>query len=89
MGINRVLSLLNSDIFDISLTLYTSVSMCRIAHQVPGAWYLVPASWGHFAENETWRRQALIFDSRLLLLRHLEISNGLALNFIIIKINFY
>ena len=35
MGVSRVLSLLNSDIFDITLTLYTSVSICRIAHLVP------------------------------------------------------
>ena len=34
MGVSRVLSLLNSDIFDITLSLYTSVSMCRIAHLV-------------------------------------------------------
>ena len=34
IGVSRVLSLLSSDIFDITLTLYTSVSMCRIAHQV-------------------------------------------------------
>ena len=34
MGVSRVLSLLNSDIFDITLTLYTSVSMCRIAQHV-------------------------------------------------------
>jgi len=32
MGVSRVLSLLNSDIFDITLTLCTSVSMYRIAH---------------------------------------------------------
>ena len=32
MGVSRVLLLLNSDIFDITLTLCTSVSMCRIAH---------------------------------------------------------
>ena len=36
MGVSRVLSLLNSDIFDITPTLYISVSMCRIAHLVPG-----------------------------------------------------
>ena len=36
MGVNLVLSLLNSDIFDISLTLYTSVSMWA----TPGTWYL-------------------------------------------------
>ena len=35
MDVSRVLSLLNSDVFDITLTLYISVSMCRIAHLVP------------------------------------------------------
>jgi hypothetical protein len=57
IGVSRVLLLLmNSDLFDIALTLYISVAMCRIAHQVlvpgtrPGNWYQVDTS----TSSGTW-----------------------------------
>ena len=63
---------------------HTHTYICR--YYVQGAWWYgtlpvtwYPASCGHFAENGTRRRQALIFDSPVILLRHLENSNGFAL----------